>query len=247
MNRLAFTGLNLVGIAAFMWPLFASAPQGYAHSMDAPVLIALMVPLCAVVAISGKRDPRALAVLAALVAVNVFTRIPKGPSGEGFVFVLPIIAGSVFGPMFGFNLGAFSILASAIVTGGVGPWLPFQMFGVGWVGAGAGLVGSKRSWVLAGYSALASVLYGIAMTMWFWPFADVRGPTGFVPGSGLASTLAAFWGHWIITSAPWDLGRAVFSNIPGVLLMNRPVRAVLDRTAVRLEPGVAPPAAVTSP
>src|SRR4029079_5616071 len=98
---------------------------------DAPVMIALLVPLLILVAIDAAKgehgDARLIAVLGALVAVNAFLRIPKGPTGEGLMFILPILAGWYIGSRFAFLLGAFSILASGILTGGVGPWLPFQM------------------------------------------------------------------------------------------------------------------------
>ena len=45
----------------------------------------------------------------------------------GLVFFLLILAGRVFGPGFGFVLGVTSLFASALMTAGVGPWLPFQM------------------------------------------------------------------------------------------------------------------------
>ena len=56
------------------------------------------------------------------------------------VFFLLILAGRVFGPGFGFVLGCTSLFASALMTAGVGPWLPFQMLVSAWVGMGAGLL-----------------------------------------------------------------------------------------------------------
>ena len=56
------------------------------------------------------------------------------------VFFLLILAGRVFGPGFGFALGCTSLFASALLTAGVGPWLPFQMMVSAWVGMGAGLL-----------------------------------------------------------------------------------------------------------
>jgi energy-coupling factor transport system substrate-specific component len=35
-------------------------------------------------------------------------------------------------------MGAFTLLVSGLITGGVGPWLPYQMFTAGWVGMTAG-------------------------------------------------------------------------------------------------------------
>jgi len=50
------------------------------------------------------------------------------------------ISGRVMGPGFGFVLGNAAMFASAALTGGGGPWLPFQMLAAGGVGVVAGLV-----------------------------------------------------------------------------------------------------------
>ena len=54
--------------------------------------------------------------------------------------MLLIVAGRAFGPAFGFVFGSLALVTGALVTGGVGPWLPFQMLGAGWVALGAGLL-----------------------------------------------------------------------------------------------------------
>jgi len=54
------------------------------------------------------------------------------------MLIVMIIGGRVLGPGFGFVLGLLAMLGSALVTGGVGPWLPFQMLGAAWIGLGAG-------------------------------------------------------------------------------------------------------------
>jgi hypothetical protein len=71
----------------------------------------------------------ALGMLVALASVLRFleTAIP-GPGGFSPVFVPIILAGYVFGSRFGFLMGAMTLLVSALLTGGVGPWLPYQMF-----------------------------------------------------------------------------------------------------------------------
>ena len=49
-----------------------------------------------------------------------------------------VLGGRVFGRGFGFVLGAVTLFVGALLTGGVGPWLPFQMLGAAWVGFFAG-------------------------------------------------------------------------------------------------------------
>jgi energy-coupling factor transport system substrate-specific component len=63
------------------------------------------------------------------------------PGGFSPIFAPIIIAGYVFGGRFGFLMGTFTLLASALVTGAVGPWLPYQMFTAGWAGLSAGWLG----------------------------------------------------------------------------------------------------------
>ena len=58
-----------------------------------------------------------------------------------------ILAGAALGPRFGLLLGLCAMAVSAVVTGGIGPWLPFQMLALSWMGAGAVLPPSA-SWVV---------------------------------------------------------------------------------------------------
>ena len=70
-----------------------------------------------------------------LSAVNAVLRaLSPGLAGVELTFFLLILAGRVYGPGFGFVLGCTSLFASALLTAGVGPWLPFQMldFPPGW-------------------------------------------------------------------------------------------------------------------
>ena len=65
------------------------------------------------------------------------------------------------------------------MTGGIGPWLPFQMLALGWMGGGAGLLGRATRRldprlevvVLAAYGWVWGFLYGAIMNLWFWPFS----------------------------------------------------------------------------
>jgi energy-coupling factor transport system substrate-specific component len=264
----AFILANLIGVAALAWPLLlGTAPglsEGQAHASDAPVIIALLVPLLVLVAIDAaqndgsrppfslgaaraapvvQRDARMIALLGVLVAVNAFLRIPKGPSGEGLMFILPILAGYYIGARFAFLLGTFSILASSVLTGGVGPWLPFQMFALGWVGAGAGLMriatrGRFPLVALGVYAYASSIAYGFVMTLWFWPFLGQGGPTFFSAGLGVGETLVRYWRFYSLTSLPWDTGRAVLANVPLVVILAKPVGNLFGRVKERFAPQI---------
>jgi energy-coupling factor transport system substrate-specific component len=248
---IAFAIANVLGLAAIAWPLLLGVPnaatEAQAHSTDAPVLIAMLIPLLILVAIDaakGERgDARLVALLGALVAVNAFLRIPKGPSGEGLMFILPILAGWYIGGRFAFLLGAFSILVSSVLTGGVGPWVPFQMFALGWVGAGSALLckvarGRFPVVVLAVYAYASSILYGFVMTLWFWPFLGQGGPLFFSGGLTLAETLERYVRFYALTSLPWDTGRAILANVPIVVILARPVGNLFSRVKQRFAPEI---------
>lgn len=79
-----------------------------------------------------------LGVLSALGALS--RPLGAGTAGIEFVFIPLILGGRVFGPTFGFLLGSTTLLTSSLLTGGVGPWLPFQMMAASFVGMGAGLL-----------------------------------------------------------------------------------------------------------
>ncbi|MGL5861129.1 MAG: ECF transporter S component, partial [Phycicoccus sp.] len=130
-----------------------------------------------------------------------------------------------------------TLFASALLTGGVGPWLPFQMLGAAWVGWGAGLLPRARGRVeialLAGYGALAGLLYGLALNLSFWPFATgMAGELSFVPGAPVADNLRRFLGFSLATSLGWDLGRAL-TNAVLISVTGRPVLGALRRAARR--------------
>ena len=143
---------SLIGVAAFLSPFWLARAQTTgadrtAHGGDAPLLFAVIGVLCLVVLLietGGGADPDAkrVALLGVLVAANAALRLIPGIFGASPIFFLPICVGFVWGPSFGFLLGAASIAVSGLLTGGIGPWLPFQMMTLGWVGLTAGVVGA---------------------------------------------------------------------------------------------------------
>src|SRR6478735_11186218 len=139
---------TFVGAVAFLWP-FVVAPGKIGSSLAAaPMFGALLILVVAVVfaeIAEGGMDSKAVAMLGVLSAVNAALRpLGAGTAGVETVFFILVLAGHVFGPGFGFALGCTSLFASALLTGGVGPWLPYQMFGCAWVGMFAGLLPTAR-------------------------------------------------------------------------------------------------------
>ena len=235
---------SAVGIVAFCWPflLHGTSSASLAHSSDAPWVFLAVMPLLLAVILSevseGSLDAKAIALLGILAACGAALRVPS-PGVAGFepVFFLLIPAGRVLGRGFGFVLGALTIAVSALITGGVGPWLPFQMFGAAWIGFGAGCLpparGKSELGVLAAYAAVAGILYGSLLNLWFWPFgAGSGGPFSFVPGAGLAQNLHSFFFFDLTTSLGFDIPRAI-TNAVLVLVLGRPVLGALRRASRR--------------
>jgi len=147
------------------------------------------------------------------------------------------LSGRVLGRGFGFVLGALTIFASSLITGGVGPWLPFQMFGAAWVGFFAGCLpparGRRELVMLAGYGFVAALAFGVLLDFWFWPFGSSAGTNvSFVPGASTVENLQRFWVFHVSTALGWDVTRAV-TNAVLVLVVGRPVLAALRRVSRR--------------
>lgn len=234
---------SAVGLAAFGWPLIVAPDAGLAHAADAPMVLGLVVAGVLVVVhlalADGGMDVKAVALLGLLAAVGAALRpLSAGAAGVELVFTVLILGGRVLGPGFGFALGATTLATSALLTGGVGPWLPFQMLGAAWVGLGAGLLprrprGTGELAMLAGYGALAAFAFGLAMNLSFWPFALGSGTAlSFVPGAPLGENVRRLVAFSVATSLGWDVGRAVTTAV-GLMLVGAPVLRLLRRTAAR--------------
>ena len=113
----------------------------------------------------------------------------------------------------GFLFGALSFFLSAVVTGGVGPWLPFQMFAAAWMGLIAGAcvrsrgirrARPRRDRGAALFGAYWGLLYGAITNLWFWPFW-VGGPdVTYQPGIGVFEAFRRYWNFYLLTSLGWD-------------------------------------------
>ena len=233
-----------LGVVAFAWPLFASANSALdaSHSADAPWIFVILIPLLIGVILAeladGSLDAKSVALLGVLAASGAVLRLPSGGvAGFEPVFFLLVPAGRVFGRGFGFVLGALTLFVSALITGGVGPWLPFQMFGAAWIGFFAGCLPPARGRLevalLAIYGALSALAYGLVMNLWFWPFVSSGDTTvSYVAGDSVAENLRRFWGFHITTSFGFDIPRAVFTAL-FLVIAGRPLLGALRRVARR--------------
>ena len=234
--------LSALGLAAFCWPLLIDPRSGLGQGAGAPLVLAVLLVLVLAVVLAqvadGGLDVKAVAMLGVLSAVGAALRpLGAGTAGLETVFFLLVLGGRVFGPGFGFVLGATTLTASALLTGGVGPWLPYQAIGAAWVGLGAGLLprarGRAELLLLALYGAVAGLAYGWLLNLSFWPFTAGPGTQlSFDPTASLLTNLHHFALFCLGTSLGWDLGRAATTMVL-VLMTGRAVLGALRRAARR--------------
>ena len=239
---------SLGGLMMLVWPLLLRVQP--TERVDPPFLFLALLPVVIAVVLAelseGGLDTRVLAVLGVLSAVIAILRgLSAGTGGVELVFFLLILAGRVFGPGFGFVLGVTSLFASALMTAGVGPWLPFQMLVSAWVGMGAGLLPRRLSgrWeiaVLAAYGVVAAYAYGLLMNLSGWPFllgvvipGHEQTALSFDPSAPLVENLQRFGAYTLITSTgSFDTGRAI-TNAIAIVVVGPAVLTTLRRASRR--------------
>jgi energy-coupling factor transport system substrate-specific component len=248
----AVTMASAVGFVAFAWP-FVVAPGRFGTATTAPIMFGLLLALVVAVVFAevadGGIDAKAIGVLGVLSALGAAVRpLGAGTAGVETVFFTLVLAGRVFGAGFGFTLGCTTLLASSLITGGVGPWMPYQMFGAAWVGLGAGLLppcrGRIELMMLAIYGAASGYLFGLMLNLSFWPFSlDPGSSVSYLPGASVVHQLHRFIAFDATTSLGWDTGRAI-TNFVCILVVGpaalhafrRAARRAAFEAPVRFEP-----------
>lgn len=219
---IAMTMASFIGLIAFTWPFFV-APERIGPTFVPPLMFgALLILVLAVILAEiadGRIDAKALAMLGVLAAINAALRpLGAGTAGIETVLFILVLAGRVFGPGFGFTLGCTSLFASALLTAGVGPWMPYQMFACAWVGMGAGLLpkasGKREIALLATYGAISGYTFGLMLNLSFWPFSlDPTSSIAYQPGLPFTEQLHRYLLFDAATSLGWDTGRAITTAV----------------------------------
>ena len=215
---------GVVGLFAFLWPFVVPAEVAVAHGNDAPwffaVLIALLAVVCLAEVTAGRLDAKTVAVLGVAAAAGGAMRLlSAGTAGLEPMFFVVIVAGRVLGPGVGFVSGALAVTTGALLTGGVGPWLPFQMICAGGIGLGAGLLpvaaGSRAErWVVAAYALVTGLAYGalhepVVLAVPRGQRADRAWASSPAPPSARTSRTTRLF--YLATSLGWDLPRGVLN------------------------------------
>ncbi len=250
---------SILGLTAFLYPFFLPnmpRAEGMAHANDAPLVFVLVLALCLAAVFasltSRQMTSKLVALLGILTALSAVLRTIPGPAGFNAIFLLPILSGYCYGPSFGFMLGVLSLLVSALIGGGVGPWLPYQMLATGWVGLLSGLLpelkGHRRlePVALAAWGGVIGLIFGAIMNIWFWPFL-AGGASAFgqaeggvwQPGMDALATLRSYLTFYLVTSLWWDAWRAG-GNALLLLLFGGPILRVLRRFRSRFRFDIVP-------
>ena len=238
-NSLVLSLASLLSIAGFTWPFFYAGedlPQTQIFFWLAIVAAAVLV----MVEISSARlDAKSVALLGVLAALISALR----PLGAGAVGIEPmwfvlILSARVFGASFGFLLGIISMFASALLTGGVGPWLGYQMFAAAWIGLAAGLLpkrvrGRSEIAMLLVFGVFAAGAFGILMDLQFWPWAlGSNTQLSYIPGGSIAENLSRFITFHFASAMAWDIPRAIFTSVL-IAFTGPSVLSALRRTYTR--------------
>jgi energy-coupling factor transport system substrate-specific component len=233
-------GITAVGLVLFLAPLALGTRFPQAVALFTALVAASALTTLAVALHTHRLSTRLLVALAALVAIDATLRlvVVVGLLGFSPIFFLIIVGGFVMGPGFGFASGALTLLLSAVITAGLGPWLPYQMLAAGWVGMGAGYVGRlpRRSpspatlALLALYAGACGFGYGILLDLWEWPLllGSASSPISWAPGLDLGQLLKRFGAFYLLTSLVYDGFRAL-GNMVLILALGAPVIAALER------------------
>lgn len=242
---------STIGLAAFFYPFAVSGvstltdAEQSARSSQAPLIFAALTVACLAAILAelsagaggGADASKTVALLGVLVAIDATLRLMPTLLGASPIFLLILLVGAVYGPSFGFLMGALTLLISAFLTGGLGPWLPYQMLGAGWVGLTAGWLPRCRQprarlVLLAAFGAAWGLLYGALLNLYAWPFAapGLRADVGlyWTPGLDVSETVRRYARFYLATSLGHDLFRAGASGLL-VLLLGGPLLRVLER------------------
>ena len=223
LARIGIALTSLLSLLAFTWPLYLpESALGISMTQDRYWIFLLIIPLALIflgIEINrGKIEITALALLAVLAALAAALRqIGAGAVGIEPMWFLVILAARVFGATFGFSLGAIAMALSALLTGGIGPWLPFQIMAASWIGLLAGSLpkrvrGRLEIAMLMVVALIAGMSFGFLMDLQLWPWLlGSETSISFVPGAGIDENLSRFITFHFLTAMAWDIPRSILT------------------------------------
>lgn len=238
-NTLVLAVASLFSVAGFVWPFFYTGQDLPRTQFFFWIAIFAAITLVILEISSAGLDAKSVALLGVLAALISALR----PLGAGAVGIEPmwfvlILSARVFGASFGFLLGIISMFASALLTGGLGPWLGYQMFAAAWIGMAAGLlpkriVGKSEIAMLLIFSVFAAGAFGILMDLQFWPWAlGSNTQLSYIPGGSISENFGRFITFHFASAMAWDIPRAIFTSVL-IAFTGPSVLSALRRTYTR--------------
>ena len=236
-SKLVLTFTSVVALAGFVWPFFY---VGNLHWIFVIAIAASALLLVSEIGI-GSIDAKSIALLGVMSAfITLLRPLGAGAAGLEPIWFALIIAARVFGPSWGFLLGITSMTTSALLTGGVGPWLAYQIFAAGWIGLLAGALpqkfagrlirGAAEKVLLIVFGIVAAFTFGILMDLQFWPWVlGSNTQLSYIPGGALSENLSRFVAFHFASSMAWDIPRAILTSIL-IVLTATPFLRALRRT-----------------
>lgn len=232
--------MNLLGFMAFAWPFVFGDRFGDA-SRFVPYAWALVLPalllVSAHVLLQRDRDIRVVTLMATLIALGAAVRpLGAGVAGLEPVWAVVLLSGRALGARAGFLVGSLTMLTSAVVTGGIGPWLPYQMLVAAWAGALPAVLPQLRGRgevaLMAGLGAVSGIVAGALLNLWFWPLAiGLTADISFAPDAGAFVNLTHWLRYGVLTSFGFDVPRAILTA--ALLAMSTPTLLPILRRATR--------------
>ena len=231
---------SLISAAGFLWPFFYNGQSLPRTQLFFWAALSVAFFLVIIQISNSALDAKSVALLGVLSALIAALR----PLGAGAVGIEPmwfilILSARVFGPSFGFILGLTSMFVSALLTGGVGPWLGYQVFAAAWIGMAAGMLpgkklrGRRELLLLIAFGIIASELFGILMDLQFWPWAlGADTQLSYLANGAISENLSRFITFHFATAMAWDIPRAVFTTIL-LVFSGKAVLSALRRTKTR--------------
>ena len=109
-------------------------------------------------------------------------------------------------------MGVLTLFVSALITGGVGPWLPYQMITAGWIGLFGPLArlpvrlarAEGTRWEVLWLGLVGGVwgfAYGMLTNLWFWPYAVGLGGQQWEAGLSMWALLRRYGAFYAATLA----------------------------------------------
>lgn len=240
-----FAIVNLLGIALFTWPFYLPIGNSILRTLTQASWLAILLAFIAI-AILGLQissrllDSKSVAIAAVLIALIAALRlVGAGAVGIEPMWFLLILTARVFGAQLSYSIAMLGMFVSALISGGIGPWLPFQIFAAGWIAIGVSVIPAKLTGrgeiaFLAFYAILASLVFGALMDLQLWPLllgTDTQ--LSFQPDGAFLENLSRFATFHFATALAWDLPRAILTASL-ILISGRAILNSLNRAAARL-------------